>query len=181
MSQDETEQGELIAVAYIVKTRGVKGEVVADLLTDFPERFEGLETLTAIHASGKRETLTIEKFWFHQDRIVFKFANYDSPEKAQELVKCELAVPQDEAVELEEDEFYDWELTGCRVELVTGEQIGTVREVVHASSNQLLVVDSNNKETKRDYLIPFANAICVEVDVENKLIRVDPPEGLLEF
>ncbi len=181
MSQDEKEQDGLIAVACIVKTRGIKGEVVADLLTDFPERFDGLEQLIAVYAGGKRETLNIERFWFHQDRIVFKFADYDTPEKAQELVKCELAVPEDEAIELEEGEFFDYELEGCRIETVAGEQLGTVREVMHANGNELLVVDSDNKESKRDYLIPFANAICVEVDIENKLIRIDPPEGLLEF
>jgi 16S rRNA processing protein RimM len=157
-----------------------KGEVVADILTDFPERFEWLETLIAVHPNGKRETLEIEDFWFQGGRIVFKFAGYDTPEAARELVKCELAVTEDEAVELEEDEFYDWELQGCRVEIVTGETIGRVRELMRANGNELLVVDSETQKG-RDYLIPFVSEICIEVDVENKLIRIDPPEGLLEF
>jgi 16S rRNA processing protein RimM len=181
--QDETgpgEMDELIAVAHIVKTRGIKGEVVADILTDFPERFEWLEKLISVHPNGKRETLEIEDFWLQGGRIVFKFAGYDTPEAARELVKCELAVPEDEAVELEEDEFYDWELQGCRVETVMGESIGRVREVMRANGNELLVVDSET-EKGRDYLIPFVSQICVEVDVENKLIRIDPPEGLLDL
>ena len=174
------ELGELVAVAYVVKTRGIKGEVVADLLTDFPERFEWLETLTAIYPNGKREILRIEDFWFQGGRIVLKFTGCDTPEAAQGLVKCELAVSEDEAVELEEDEFYDWELQDCRVETTAGEPIGRVREVMRANGNELLVVDSET-EKGRDYLIPFVSKICVEVDVENKLIRIDPPEGLLEF
>jgi len=55
--------------------------------------------------------------------------------------------------------------------------IGEVRELMRTGGTELLVVAGETKE----YLIPFANAICVEVDIENKLIRVDPPEGLLEF
>jgi 16S rRNA processing protein RimM len=171
---------ELVAVAFIVKTRGTKGEVVADFLTDFPERFGGMETIIAVHKNGKREELEIEDFWFHKERIVFKFANYDTPEAARELIGCKLSVPEDEIVALEEDEFYDWELEGCRVETIEGKSIGVVREVMRASENELLVVDSET-ERGRDYLIPFASAICVEVDVENKLIRIDPPEGLLDL
>lgn len=183
MSRDENAQditGELVAVALVVKTRGIKGEVVANILTDFPERFDGLETLIAIYPNGKREELIIENFWFQSDRIVFKFEGYNTPEAAQALIKCELAVMEDEAVELEEDEFYDWQLQGCRVETIGGESIGTVREVLKNSGNEILAIDSKT-EKGRDYLIPFVNAICVEVDVENKLIRIDPPEGLLEL
>lgn len=183
MSRDGNAQeitGELVAVALIVKTRGIKGEVVANILTDFPERFEALETLIAIYPNGKREELTIENFWFQSDRIVFKFEGYDTPETAQTLVKCELAVTEDEAIELEEDEFYDWQLQGCKVETIDGKSIGTVREVLKHSGNEVLVVDSEAAKG-RDYLIPFVNAICVEVDVENKLIRIDPPEGLLDW
>lgn len=179
MSQDEANE-ELVAVAYIVKTHGVKGEVAAEILTDFPERFEDVEELIAIYADGKRETLEVEDFRFHKDRILFKFAGYDTPEASQVLVKCELAVLEDEAIELEEDEFYDWQLQGCRVETIDGTEIGIVREVIKASGNEVLAVDST-KEAGRDYLIPFANAICVEVDAGNKLIRIDPPDGLLDL
>jgi 16S rRNA processing protein RimM len=183
MSRDENAQeitGELVAVALVVKTRGIKGEVVANILTDFPERFDALEMLIAVYPNGKREELIIEDFWFHRDRIVFKFEGYNTPEAAQDLVKCELAVTEDEAIELEEDEFYDWQLQGCHVETIDGKTIGTVREVLKSSGNEILAVDSET-EKGRDYLIPFVNAICVEVDVENKLIRINPPEGLLDW
>ncbi|MGB9178055.1 MAG: ribosome maturation factor RimM [Pyrinomonadaceae bacterium] len=169
---------DLIAVAKAVKTRGLRGEIVADLLTDFPERFEGLEELIAVAPDGKRIRLRLEEHWLHQDRIVFKFEGYDSIEAASALVGYELTVPESERVELEEDEFYDWELVGCRVETVEGEQLGRVREVLRTGANDVLVVEG---DAKREYLIPLAEEICVRVDIEEKLIRVDAPEGLLEF
>lgn len=169
---------DLIAVAKAVKTRGLRGEIVADLLTDFPERFDGLEELTGVAPSGERKTLHLEEHWLHQQRIVLKFAGYDSIEAASALVGYELAVPESERVELEEDEFYDWELEGCRVLTVEGDELGRVREVLRTGANEVLVVEN---EAKREYLIPLAEEICVEIDIEEKLIRVDAPEGLLEF
>ena len=167
----------LIAVARIVKTRGVRGEVAAHLLTDFPERFDGLEELIAIDARGVRERLSIEKSWLHGGRVILKFAGYESPEAAQALVGRELAVPEADAVELEEDEFYDWELIDCRVETIDNRELGRVAEVLHTGAAPVLVV----KDGTREHLIPLAESICVEVDPEAKFIRVDPPEGLLEL
>src|SRR5947199_4756741 len=84
---------DLIVVAHIVKTRGLRGEVVADLLTDFPERFQKLTKLIGVTTSGVRRSLEIEEQWFHGDRIVFKFAGFDRIEEAKELVGYDLAIP----------------------------------------------------------------------------------------
>ena len=168
---------ELVAIARLVKTRGIRGELVADILTDFPDRFEELETITAVLPDGNRKELKIEKFWFQKDRIILKFENFDLIEQSETLINAEICVPESEAVELEEDEFYDWQLVGCAVETIEGEKIGTVREVMRTGGTENLAVANDSK----DYLIPFAETICVEVDTENNLIRVDLPEGLLEF
>lgn len=168
---------ELVAVAKIVRTRALKGEVVAEILTDFPERFEMLETVTAVRQTGERSELTIENFWFHNGRVILKFAGYDSVESGETLRDTEICVPESEVVALQDGEYFDWELAGCRVVTVGGEPIGEVREVMRTGGTELLVVDGETKE----HLIPFAEAICIEVDIENKVVKVDPPEGLLEF
>jgi 16S rRNA processing protein RimM len=168
---------ELIAVARVVKVRGVRGEVAAHLLTDFPERFDGLAELIAIDAAGARQPLALEKSWLHGGRVILKFEGYDSPEAAQALVGRELAVPESDAVELGEDEFYDWQLIDCRVETIDKREVGRVAEVLHAGAAPVLVV----REGERENLIPLAASICVEIDAGAKLIRVDPPEGLLEL
>ena len=170
---------ELVAVARVAKPRGVKGEVACDLLTDFPERFEWLEELVAVFPGGRRERLKLEGQWLHGGRVVLKFAGFDSPEASAALAGCELAVPESEAVELEEGEFYDWQLVGCRVETIGGETVGTVSAVHHyGGAGPVLAVRA---EGGREHLVPFVESICVEVDVDAKLIRVDAPEGLWEF
>lgn len=169
---------DLVVVARVARTRGLRGEVVADLYTDFPERFDGLEQIIAIAPDSSSRSLQIEEHWFHGNRIVFKFAGYDSIDAAKDLAGSQLAVPASERIELPEDHFYEWELAGCRVEALDGKVIGQVREVMHTGGVEILVVAGNEG---REFLIPMAHDICVEIDIEAKLIRVDPPEGLLDL
>jgi 16S rRNA processing protein RimM len=171
---------DLIAIAFTVRTRGLRGELVADILTDFPERFEDLGEVIVKTGDGKTEYLKTEKAWFQKDRVVLKFAGVDSIEAAQPYINCEVCVPESEKAELGEDEFYDWELAGCEVVGDDGKKLGRVREVMRTGGTEILVVDREDKPGS-DYLIPFAAAICTDVDIENKSIRINPPEGLLEF
>jgi len=169
---------DLIVVARVARTRGLRGEVVADLYTDFPGRFDGLDHVIAIAPDGSRRSLQIEEHWFHGNRIVFKFAGFDSIDEAKELAGSQLAIPATDRVELPAGMFYEWELAGCRVEDLDGKLIGEVREVMHTGGVEILVVAGAEG---REFLIPMAREICVEVDVEQKIVRVDPPEGLLEL
>ena len=169
---------DLIVIAHIVKVRGLRGEVVADLLTDFPDRFANLKTLVGISSSGVKRSLQIEAHWFHGNRLILKFAGFDSIDEAKELIKYDLAVPAEERVTLPKDSFYEWELVGCRVETIVGKSIGVVNEIMRTGGVEILkVVD----ESGGDRLIPMASDIVIEIDKENKLIRIDPPEGLLEL
>jgi ribosomal 30S subunit maturation factor RimM len=70
-------------------------------------------------------------------------------------------------------------LEGCRVETVEGVSLGTVREVLHTGGEAPVLVIRD--ETGRENLVPLAESICVGIDVDAKLIRVDAPEGLLEI
>src|SRR5215813_12017135 len=83
----------LISVARAVRTRGLKGEIVAELLTDFPERFERLDRLIASSPSGQRSSVQLEGFWFQKDRIILKLAEVASRNPAEEFVCHEFFVP----------------------------------------------------------------------------------------
>ena len=168
---------DLVAIAKLAKTRGLRGELIADVLTDFPERFDDLENVIAILPSGKQQDLKIERFWFQKGRVVLKFKGFDSIETAENLRNAEICVPETEAVALEEDEFFDWELEDCEIETLDGTKIGKVKEILRTGGTEVLIVQGETKE----YLIPFAGTICVDVDIENKLIKIDAPDGLLEF
>jgi 16S rRNA processing protein RimM len=175
---DGQNRDDLIIIARAVRTRGLKGELVADVLTDFPERFEQVSELTGVGSSGERKQLELESYWFQNDRMVLKFAGYDSIDSAKALVGFAFGLPEAERVKLSNDEFYDWELEGCSVESKPGSIIGKVSEVMRTGGVELLVVaDAAGKET----LIPMAQSIVIDIDVLSKKILIDPPEGLLDL
>jgi 16S rRNA processing protein RimM len=168
---------ELVTIARAVKPRGLKGEIVAELLTDFPDRFEEVEELVLVSPRGERSTRRLEEFWFQNDRVVLKLADCDDVEAAKELVGFEFAVPEADRVPLPADHYYDWELEGCTVR-VGAESIGAVKSVMKTGGTEILVVaDQSGKE----HLIPLVDSIVVEVDLAGKTIVVDPPEGLLDL
>lgn len=168
---------DLIVIARAVRTHGLKGEVVAELLTDFPERFEDVDELTFISPSGEHTRGQLEDFWFQKDRVVLKLAGYDDVDRAKSLVGYDFAVPDSERVPLEEDEFYDWELEGCTVK--TGDKnIGQVRSVMRTGGAEILVISD---DSGKEQLVPLAAEIVVKIDKAARVILIDPPEGLLDL
>ena len=168
---------DLVLIARAVKTHGLKGEVVADLLTDFPERFEDLAEVVLVSPNGEQKPVEIEDFWFQKNRIVLKLGGYDDVDTAKELIGYHFAVPESDRVQLEEDEFYDWELEGCTVR-VGDDSIGQVRSVMKTGGTEILVVSD---ESGKEKLVPLASDIVVKIDPAAKMIVVDPPEGLLDL
>ena len=168
---------ELIVVARAVRTRGLKGEIVAELLSDFPERFQRVSTIIAIRR-GEQETLELENHWFQNDRIVLKFAGYDDVDSAKLLIGFDFALPEAERMKLSENEYYDWELEGCSVVIKDGLTVGIVRGLLRTGGVELLVVED---ETQREHLIPMAQSIVVKIDISRREILIDPPEGLLDL
>lgn len=178
MASKDSQDQPLIVIARAVRTRGLKGELIADVLTDFPERFENIGRLFAISPLGERKQVRLESHWFQNDRVVLKLAGCDSVESAKELVDHEFAVLESERVSLPESHYYDWELEGCTVKTVDDITLGRVARVMRTGGVELLVVEH---EQGRDYLLPMAESIIIEIDPASKSIIVDPPEGLLEL
>ena len=114
---DDAGSSELVVIARAVRARGLKGEIVADLLTDFPERFEDVEELVLVSPAGERKVVALEDYWFQNDRVILKLADYNDVDAAKQLVGYEFAVPEQDRVPLPEDHFYDWELEGCEVKV----------------------------------------------------------------
>ena len=174
---DGGDSDDLIVIARAVRTHGLKGEVVAELLTDFPERFEDVDELILVAPSGEQKPGELEGFRFQKDRVVLKLAGYDDVDQAKSLIGYDFAVPDSERVELEEDEFYDWELEGCTVK--AGDMsIGQVRSVLRTGGAEILVISD---DSGKEQLVPLAAEIVVKIDTAAKEILIDPPEGLLEL
>ncbi|MCI0335967.1 MAG: ribosome maturation factor RimM [Acidobacteria bacterium] len=177
-SSESAAAEELISIARIVRPQGRRGEVIAELLTDFPERFAKLDVALVKLSSGQISRLRLETSWFHQGRIVLKFAGCDSISQAEELRDAQLFVTREQLVELPLDTYYDFDLVDCEVVTTGGELIGRVTDVQRYGAAPLLAVQD---EERREHLIPFVLSICLEIDISRKRITVNPPEGLLEL
>ncbi len=176
-TETPTGADELISVARIARPQGVCGEVIADLLTDFPERFAELDSALVKHSSGEISVLKLDRSRLHKGRVLLKFAGCDSIEQAEKLRGASVMVTRDQLVKLPEDTFFDFDLVDCEVLTTEGRVIGRITGVQRYGAAPLLVVQD---EEKREHLIPFTMQICIEIDVTRKRIVVDPPEGLIE-
>jgi 16S rRNA processing protein RimM len=172
-----TGRDDLVVIARAVRTHGLKGEIVAELLTDFPERFEEVDDLILVSPASERKLAQLEGHWFHKDRVVLKLAGFDYVESAKELIGYDFAIPESDRVPLDEDEFYDWELEGCTVK-VGDKRIGEVRSVMRTGGTALLVVAN---DSGGEQLVPLAAEIVVSIDKAARVILIDPPEGLLDL
>lgn len=170
-----TPEAELVTIARIQKVHGRRGEVAAEILTDFPERFQpGQEFLLAGRDSSHR--LVLEGSWFHKGRAILKFRGGDSISAAETLVGLRVQIPRSERRSLPPGALYVSDLIGCAV-LDQGQKVGKVVAWEETGAVPLLRVQAPEGEI----LVPFAQEICAAVDWERKEIRARLPEGLREL
>ena len=162
--------------------QGRRGEVLADLHTDFPERFEERRQLSGLAANGERRDLQLEEHWFHKGGIVLKFAGVDSISDAEQLAGWDIQIPREQRAELEAGAAYVSELIGCEVWVAAepdNKLLGEIAEVdLSGGAAPLLVV--RNPEGQ-EYLVPYAEEFLQSVDLACGRIQVKLPEGLLEL
>ena len=163
-------------VGRIARAHGIRGQVIVNPETDFPdERFQpGAELF--IERGGTVETLTVTTARFHRERPVIGIAGIETMNAAATLAGLELRVPIERLAALPADTFYRHDLIGCRVETAGGVTVGIVRDVEGTLTGSRLVVDGERGEV----LIPLVSAICTAVDAASKRIVIDPPAGLIE-
>ena len=169
-----------VTIARIARTRGNRGEVVADLYTDNPDRFDDLDEVWLEFDDGRRPSRTVktlEGAWDHKGRKVLKFEGVDTISDAEAWAGCWVMIPADQAVKLPEGTYFNHDLVGCTVSRIDGTRIGTVKEILDIANNTQLVVRGDGRE----FLIPAVKNICVEVSIPDRRIIIDPPEGLMDI
>ena len=178
-----------VTVARILRPHGRRGEVAAEILTDFPERltelsfadlFDGRPSRKSSHGEDSRR-VPVRSCWLSQSRggqAIIHFEGSDSISDAEKLVGLEIRIPLSERKQLPFATYYVDDLTGCEVIEKNGATIGRVLDVQATgegvAGTPILIVDSPNGEL----LIPLAQDICVQVDTAARRIEVVLPEGL---
>jgi 16S rRNA processing protein RimM len=185
-----------IVLAHLLRPQGRKGEVLAELFTDFPERFEDQRRvfLAAPGFDGdeaEARSAEIVAFWLpvgkNEGRVVLRFAGIDTISDAESIAGLDVLVPREERLPLDDESVYISELVGCTV-YDGPTPVGVVEDVQFAMTADggrrlddaapLLAVTSPDGD---EILIPFAKAFLVAVNTDAKRIEMTLPEGLVEI
>lgn len=164
-----------MTIARITRVHGIRGEVVALSLTDFPERFERLDT---VRIETKEQVFweVLEGYRFHRNRILLKFAGFDRPHEVEHLMGGAVQVPESERVQPPPDTYFHSDLIGCEV-FNRKQSLGEVRRILETGAAALLVIERGDG----DILIPLAKQFLREVDPGKRRIDVDLPTDLIEL
>ena len=167
----------MAVVGRIARPHGLRGDVVINPETDFvDERFRAGATVWTKSARGE-EALTVGSVRLQNGRPIVAFDGFERIEDVERLAGLELRVPEEALQPLEAHTYYQHQLVGCAVETTDGSRIGEVTRIDGGSGISLLVIHGDRGEI----LVPLTQAICTEIDVAAKRIRIAPPDGLLEL
>ncbi len=167
----------LISIARVVKSHGNKGEVAAELLTDFPHRFQRL-TEVYLQKNGQSPfRLALEASRLHNQRIVLKFSGIDDIDAAEKLRGHEVRIARKNLLAPPGDSYYQFDLIDCVARDTGGRSLGRVTEVLEVVGNFLL----NLRRGEEELLVPFARDIVLTVDISKKELICNLPEGLEEI
>jgi 16S rRNA processing protein RimM len=176
-----TTREDLVIVGRVRRPHGVHGELLIEIMTDEPD---------AVYASGRRvfggtvegdadpdaPVLTVTNTRPFKDGLLVRFREIDDRDVAERWNGRHLLVPEGELAPPAAGEVYVHELKGMTVELSSGEVVGTVSDVFEVPQGLLLDV----ARTSGTVLVPFSEEVVTDVDRERRVVRIDPPAGLLE-
>lgn len=163
-------QSDLLPVGRIAGLFGVRGELKCDPTNAGRNLFRAGEELLAVLHDEEARAVVVQSVREHQHRLLVFFEGIDSAEKAQPLVGAELRVDRSRIV-LQPNEYLDRDLVGCT--LYEGDRkLGIVERIDHYPNSDMLVVNGK--------LVPLIDQFVKSVDLKDKRIAVELPEGMLE-
>jgi 16S rRNA processing protein RimM len=184
MTTPEPAASQWVWLARCHRPQGRKGEVFADILTDFPEKFVERKKLWLLTerapASPPREAELVAH-WPHKGGIVLHFAGIDSISAAETLNGLIVAIPLEQRATLAEDEVYTGDLIGCTLVDVGGPEpvmVGKIEEVDQTAGPVALLVV---RGAAGEVLVPFAKSYLRKIDLESQRVEMALPEGLADL
>lgn len=165
---------DLLRIGVISSTHGIRGEVKVFPTTDYPEQFE---ELASVFLDTGKELLELElqKVRYFKNMVIVKFRGYDNINDIEPYKGKDLLITREQAVPLEEGEFFIADILGSRVVTEEGRELGILDDVLETGANDVFVV---KKPDGKELLLPYIEECILAVDVDGKLITVHMMEGL---
>jgi 16S rRNA processing protein RimM len=172
-----------VHVARLIRPQGRCGEVLAEILSDFPNRFTEMRNAFLWRGINRPVTpILVENSWLHKGKVVLKFAQVDTISAAEALRGADLVISARDRMPLHSDEVYISDLIGCECVDISRDEatraLGTIRDVIRQQQtvDLLIVAGADGIE----YEIPFAKALVVKIDIAARRVEMSLPPGLLD-
>ena len=166
-----------LVVGQIAGAHGLYGEIKVDLLTDDPHRFQELDHVFLGKEGDEPSPLALKGYRLHQGRVLLQLESCTDREQAQSLRGLLVQVPREEAIPLEEDEYFEYQILGLAVWTSEDEYLGTIEEIIYTGANEVYVI-RGQAPGPREILIPAIEKVVLEVDLEAGRMTVQVPEEL---
>lgn len=166
---------DLLQVGVITQTHGIRGEVKVFPTTDDVNRFKNLKKV--LLDTGKDTLpLEIQSVKFFKQFVILKFKGYDDINAVERYKRCALLVTREDAVPLEEDEYFIADMIGMKVETEDGEYFGMLKDVISTGANDVYVI---SRDSRDEVLVPAIKECVLDIDVEAGRMRIHLLDGLL--
>lgn len=168
--------GDFFRVGVISNTHGVRGEVKVYPTTDDIRRFDYLKEV--ILDTGKEHiTLNVTGVKYFKNMAILKFKEFDNMDQVIPYKGMDLLVTRENAIPLEEGEYYIADILGCDVITDEDERLGELIDVIQTGANDVYVVKMENG---KEVLLPSIDECILERDIDNKIVKVHVMKGLLD-
>lgn len=165
---------QFLQVGVISSTHGIRGEVKVFPTTDDPARFKKLKNVL-LDTGKERIELEIQSVKFFKQFVIVKFRGIDNINDIEKYKGKSLMVPREDAVQLEEDEYYIADLIGMEV-YTDGGRFGTLKDVMETGANEVYIIDSDEHG---EVLVPAIHDCILDVDVEKQTMKIRLMDGLI--
>lgn len=166
---------DMLQVGVITATHGVRGEVKVFPTTDDPARFKKSQKVI-LDTGREKLSLEIQSVKFFKQFVILKFKGFDNINDVEKYKKCPLLVKREDAVPLDEDEYFIADMIGLRVMTEDGEEFGILDDVIETGANDVYVIDSKEYG---EVLIPAIKECILEVDIKAGTMKIHLMDGLV--
>ncbi len=175
---DKQPEPRYLAIGRIVRPHGVRGELRAEILTDYPDRVPTLaQHHRMLYVGQVHRPFTLTGVRFHQDAMLLTFKECTTRDEADALRGALVEILVEDAIPLEEGEYYHFQLIGMHVTTEEGDMLGDIVEVfTPPGANDVFVVHGSRGEL----LIPAIEDVVIDLDVEAGRVVIRPLPGLLD-
>ena len=176
-AQRRAPEPRFLGIGRVVGVHGLRGELRVEILTEDPHRFGLLEQVFVGLEDEDPVPWPLEGYRLHKGRALLKLGNCDDRTTAETLRGVLIQVPLEEALPLEEGQYFEHQVIGLDVWTADGEYLGEVAEILYTGANEVYVIGSTGPEG-RELLIPATEEVVLEVDLEGGRLVVELLEGL---